>query len=223
MNRLGGLCALCTQPCTKRGTPKIEGGETAFAPRSGSATTAASLLEALRESTRSAHEGLDAAFSRLDLAQARDYETFLRAHFIALAPLQTVYHDFCRQTLDLSPPDLLALLRRDLADLDVETQSLPTLTAEDAILAAPAGLAYVLAGSRLGLTVIGKQPHFGADANAPSRFMDDTEGLGVWRTLSAWLKRQPGTGEQADAAVASATGTFVHFHAALAACDLARD
>ena len=192
--------------------------DTAPAGRVADAPTSTSLLDTLRRSTHEDHEGLDAVFARLDLTREADYARFLATHFVALAPLQTAYHEFCRETLDIEPVDLLALLRRDLLDMGQEPARLEPLPAPETVFDAPAGLAYVLAGSRLGLTVIGKQPHHGTAAEAPSRFMDDTAGLAVWRTLSAWLKRQDGEGEPARLAAQAARAVFAPYHRALHAC-----
>lgn len=140
---------------------------------------------ALRGRTSAAHEGIDAAFARFDLGDARSYGQFLEAHGRVLPTLEALLAT--SEALPAWRPRL-ALLAEDLAALGAEgprePQNLPAM-------GAPAlhGVLYVLEGSRLG----GKLLARGVGEGLPSAFLSAGHEKGEWRNLL----------EQLDAAAAA--------------------
>jgi heme oxygenase len=149
------------------------------------------LLTHFREATRASHETLDAAFGSLNLAARDDYVRFLSGHAIGLASLARAFRRFVEDELDLACPDYVTMLREDLAQLGVDADALPQRAAAAEI--SPAAAGYVISGSRLGLAMLSGQGYWGRDNGVPSAYMEDTQGLTVWKAAVAHLKdAQPG-------------------------------
>ncbi|HKX78488.1 MAG TPA: biliverdin-producing heme oxygenase [Novosphingobium sp.] len=145
-----------------------------------------SLLERLREATGPSHQRLDASFGSLALTDRADYARFLAAHFIGLASLMPLVQDFAERELAFTAPDMLSMLRQDLAELGPKAEDLPRMKAPPDL--APLGVTYVVAGSRLGLAMIRKQDYWGRGQGLASRYMEDEQGLALWRVLAVWLR-----------------------------------
>ncbi|MDF2638067.1 MAG: heme oxygenase protein [Novosphingobium lindaniclasticum] len=172
----------------------------------------ADLLTALRGATASAHQGLDAAFGSLDLTRREEQARFLAAHAIGLEGLFPAVRDFARDVLGFACPDYPAMLRSDLAELGVEIDL--AAYAEGCDAAASSGTCYVVAGSRLGMTVIRRDGYWGRDNGKPSRYMEDEAGHGLWKALVPWLKSRRADAPESSAAVAAAASAFRAFERA---------
>jgi len=75
---------------------------------------------------------------------------------------------------------------------------------------------YVLAGSRLGLAMIRKRGYWGRDAGRTSAYMEDSDGIAVWRALTAWMGVQAPSPDALGAMCTSATQSFDTFRQAFA-------
>jgi heme oxygenase len=157
----------------------------------------------MRAATADLHDELDRAFAVFDLAEPAGFDAFLRVHQSAMAAIAPAFEAFVRGPLAMAAPDYPAMLA---ADLDR-----PAPTAGGVELDG-VGAAYVVAGSRLGRSVLRKRGFA-----RPSRYMDDRAGLAVWRALLAWMEIQPETPAQRIRAEASAREGFGIFARALAA------
>lgn len=173
------------------------------------------MLKQLREATRASHEDLDAAFGALDLADRGEYGRFLTAHYIAVAPLYPAFRDFCAAELDVAAPDFPGMLRDDLAEIGLDASALPVLAAP--VTLDPAEVTYVLAGSRLGIAAIRKHDYWGRSHATACRYMEDTDGLAVWRGLTAWMRGRPCVSPAPEPRGASALTAFALFREAFAA------
>lgn len=173
------------------------------------------LLSHLREATQASHELLDAAFGSLDMTERHDYVRFLRGHAVGLAPLFPTFRRFVEDDLGLACPDYSAMLRDDLAKLDVDIDALPRIPAQGDL--SPAASGYVVSGSRLGMTVIGRAGYWGRDHGNPSSYMEDTQGLAVWKAAAAHLKQHELSAAEAASERAAAVAAFNTFRAAFEA------
>lgn len=163
---------------------------------------------ALRETTRAAHDRVDTAFARFDLADRDSYAAMLVAHARALPAAEAAM---------AAEPGLpgwsprTPLLTADLHDLG-QAMPPPLPLALPAGAAALAGLAYVIEGSRLGGVYLARQ----VGAGLPARYLSAAHGKGEWRALLAWLDR--GGAEGGDAwttqALAGAAAGFALFQQA---------
>lgn len=174
-----------------------------------------SLLVHFREATKASHETLDAAFGALDLSLRQDYVRFLGGHAIGMAPLFASFRSFVEGELGLHCPDYPAMLQADLAALDVDASTLATIEAASPL--TPAGTGYVISGSRLGLAMIARKGYWGREHGLPSAYMDDQQGLAIWKQAAAHLKQD--APDEADAAHErdAAVAAFDTFRAAFAA------
>lgn len=150
--------------------------------------TIGTMLPSLRTATSEAHTALDASFGALALQQRDDYQRFLRAHALGLAPLFETYSEFVTHELGIPCPDFMGMLHADLADLGENFEQFPLLSVPADLDAA--GVAYVVSGSRLGLAMIRRSGYWGRDNGLPSRYMDDESGLVVWKALLTWMKQR---------------------------------
>jgi heme oxygenase len=174
-----------------------------------------SLLSHLREATSASHETLDGAFGSLNLSDRADYVRFLSGHAIGMAPLFDSFRAFVEDDLQFDCPDFPAMLRADLAALDIDVDRLPRVAASGPLSAS--ATAYVVAGSRLGLAMIRKNGYWGRAQDLPSSYMEDDAGREIWKHVVARLKeRVPDEGE-AEREGAAAVAAFDTFGAAFAA------
>jgi len=170
-----------------------------------------SLLTDLRAATRASHDTLDMAFGSLDLEDRDGYVRFLSGHAIGMRalfePLRAFAHD-----LGIECPDYPAMLRADLSQVNVDADALPEVPAPVGL--TPEGAGYVLSGSRLGLAMIARNGYWGRDHDVPSAYMEDTQGLAVWKAGAAHLKQAQFSQEDSARHCAAATAAFETFRVA---------
>lgn len=150
------------------------------------------LRSLLRERTRAAHEGVDAAFGRNDLTTRAGYASFLRRHAAALLPLEAEVERAGAERLLTDWPlrRRSEALEHDLAALDLS---------RPAALAAPAldgpaellGALYVLEGSRLGAQVLVRGVERGGDpaSHAATAYLRHGSGQALWPAFVAQLEQ----------------------------------
>ena len=172
------------------------------------------LRDALRKETRDAHEMVDAAFGSLDLESRSGYVRFLTAHYIATALLQPILAEFSGRELGRLEPDFTGMLRADLAAVGVDADMLPKLDQQNDI--DSRAVTYVIAGSRLGLSMLRRQPYWGKAAGTPSSYMEDAQGMMLWRSLLDWLARQTADQAEVQTICDAARGCFMIFEKAFA-------
>jgi len=177
------------------------------------------LLASLRAATADAHERLDGQFSTLPLTDAAGYRRFLAGHAIGWAALWPQFRDFIEQELGLTAPDYPAMLAADLAEAGADAAALPVVAPPAA--ECPAGVAYVLAGSRMGIAMLRRQPHWAAAHGRAGRYMADGSGPGLFRALKDWMDGPDGAAADRAAAARAARGAFAVFSNAFALSDSA--
>lgn len=145
-----------------------------------------SLLSCYRVATKASHELLDSAFGSLDLSSRDDYARFLCGHAMGVAPIFGSFRAFVENQLELACPDYPAMLSEDLARLGIDAGELRQITPAGAISQSASG--YVIAGSRLGLASLARSGYWGRSNDLASIYMDDEQGLVIWRQVAAKLK-----------------------------------
>jgi heme oxygenase len=175
-----------------------------------------SLRYFLKRETAIAHDNLDASFALYALDSRAGYVGFVIAHLIAWRALARHWTDALATLIAADAPDYAAMLEADLRDIVDGTvpdlpdlPNLPGLSVETP--ASAAGLAYVLAGSRLGVTVIARQPTWGHVHGRGTRFMDDRQGTIIFRQLIAFFDSPAGLALDRAAALRSAREGFDAF------------
>lgn len=176
------------------------------------------MLSHLRAVTRASHDRLDAAFGALDLGATEDCVRFLAAHAIALKALDAPFRRFVEEELAMPCPDFPAMLTADLAARGLAMDSLPAARPDTAVYApcGAAGVAYVIAGSRLGNAVIRAEGYHGRETGLSSRYMEDDTGHAVWKALNTWARARSFGPSEERAVEAAALATFAHFETAFA-------
>lgn len=173
------------------------------------------VLAALREATGTAHARLDAAFGALQLDRQEDLVRFLRGHAIGIAATFAPFRAFVEDELGLTCPDYREALAADLAALGEADAALPAIsTPWLADRGAALGLAYVVAGSRLGLAVLRKRGYAGRAMGRRSRYMEDESGVVIWRVLLGQMREHDLSPAQIAAACTAALATFACFERA---------
>lgn len=172
------------------------------------------MRQLLRHATASSHEALDQRFGSLDLTDRDDYARFLGAHFIGIAALAPTVRAFAADALGVAMPDYPALLADDLDALGVPAARLPRVIVPPAL--EPAAVAYVVAGSRLGIAGLSRLPSWGSRHAVARAYMEDVEGLHLWRALLGWMAARPLAPAAGEALVASAEAAFAVFAEAFA-------
>ncbi|MEO8618393.1 MAG: biliverdin-producing heme oxygenase [Sphingomicrobium sp.] len=162
----------------------------------------------MRESTRSAHDRVDAVFGGYDLSRPDDYASFLIGHAAAFLPIE---HALDRGGAEQFLPDWnesrrATLLAEDLAELgiDLPRQIEPPEFASDAEML---GALYVIEGSRLG----GAMLRHNVPDGQPSRFLSAVHTSGRWRAFAATLDRCLCSDARLHEATSSALQTFASF------------
>lgn len=166
----------------------------------------------LRAATRAAHDQVDAAFSKWNLADRADYADFLSAQARAYLPVEQAVAAAPKGALgDWSKRARGPLLIADLAELGIQAPA-----GEAVAFATPAealGGAYVLEGSRLGGAMLRKSVAPGL----PTRFLSPPSIAGRWRDFLQMLEQELSSDVQRSHAVAGAQLVFDRFlRAALA-------
>ena len=166
--------------------------------------------QALRQSTLSAHERVDALFSRADLTDRAEYTRFLAAQAAAFVPIERALEagGAAVYVADWPSRRRIPHLRADLAALGVAEPVLepePTLRGEPAVL----GAVYVLEGSRLGGAMLRRS----VPDDFPTAFL--TAGRpGAWREFVEILDERLTSDEGKRIAVETARAVFELFEAA---------
>lgn len=161
----------------------------------------------LRTATRTHHDAVDALFGTFDLADLRDYTTFLRSQAAAFLPVERWL--MASGGLDGWSPRGDALVA-DLSALDAPVPAGADLDwASDS--ATRWGAAYVLEGSRLGGRMLARS----VPASFPRSFLSGGQNPNGWQSFITALNA---AARQADAswrelAVESARSTFDLFAA----------
>lgn len=172
----------------------------------------ATLLQSLRDATHECHQSLDGMFGTLDLENEADFLRFLTAHFMGTQALYPAFRNFVGNELCLPVPDFPAMLSEDLQSNRIAKDDLPRIDAGAGL--APAAVAYVLCGSRLGLAMLRKRGYWRGYGD--SRYMEDTAGLDIWRALLTWLGSQAPNEAAREQMSASAVRCFDVFRDAFA-------
>ncbi|MFZ5704666.1 MAG: biliverdin-producing heme oxygenase [Pseudomonadota bacterium] len=132
---------------------------------------------------------------------------------MAVAPLQPLFAGFTKRHLGVSVPDYPALLRDDLTAIGIAPDLLPQLDV-DGIDERAAG--YVVAGSRLGMSMIRRRGYWHAEPAGRSSYMDDDQGIVVWRHLLKWFAEQRADQAEAEIICEAARRCFDLFKKAFA-------
>lgn len=168
----------------------------------------------LKAATQSAHEIVDAHYSRFDLTNPRGYRDFLTAHS-AIMP-------YCEAILDASEvgsllPDWNERRRTPalLADLAAVDGTIANIGFPVRPLAAPEawGMLYVLEGSRLGGAVLASRVRANPDARCrdATRYLRHGHGARLWPKFLLALDSETVMKLQFERAIASALETFSLF------------
>ncbi len=164
---------------------------------------------ALRAATAGEHERVDAAFSRFDLGREHGYRRFLLAQAGGFLPVEAALDAGGAGALldDWPARRRSALLRADLAALNVTVPE-PFPAPDFLSLKAPTlGAIYVLEGSRLGGAVL-KQA---VPGHFPRRFLEARQAAGSWRKLLQALDEFLIRPDDLDAAIQAAKEVFARF------------
>ena len=168
--------------------------------------TAASLRQRLKTETAAVHRAVERLYEQLDVSEEEGLRVFLIAHAAALAAIEPrLQHPDAA-----SAAQLLDCIRRDLAALGAGP---PQPAALDAARADPVGLTYVMAGSRLGVSVLARR----VMGSACDRVRAATSYLGspfqdpLWPRVRQRLDLMESVGARADQAVAGAMEGFACF------------
>ena len=159
----------------------------------------------LRAATRAAHDRVDALFGDLDLTRPADYREFLTAQAAAFLPAEAALDaaGAARLFPGWGQTHRSHLLRADLEALGLAVPA-PIAAPEMASVAAVAGAAYVLEGSRLGGAILARR----VPANGSCRFLSATHPPGQWKVFLSRLELLLQTDVERRNAVTSAERMF---------------
>lgn len=178
---------------------------------SGSQTGLRSLL---KQQTAARHQQIDDSFDQFRLDTQTGYTGFLTAHCIAWSALADDWSKAVAHLLGTAAPDYAQMLVQDLAELGRQaTAGLPEISVETP--ACDTGLAYVLAGSRMGIGAINRKPHWGSSNGHVSRFLNDGQGADLFRGVIAYLDGPQGQALDQSLVLQSAHQCFDVFGAAV--------
>jgi len=172
------------------------------------------LRDLLRRETAADHQILDDRFSALNLQHVDGYSSFLRSHHMALG---YCYRAFATNGAkgDLLPPNPASELSNDILALggNIPADWAPHQPLEGA----PLGMAYVLAGSRLGARILLKRvleepSRIPAQATA---YLESQQDPAPWKKIVTSLKALKADPDTANAIILSARQTFGVFNEAL--------
>jgi len=165
-----------------------------------------SAVARLRAETAAAHEAVDAAYARYDLADPDGYRAFLLAHARALPAVEMALAGAAlppwRERTTALSADLAALGVAMPAPLSLDPPTDP---------AAAWGMLYVIEGSRLGGMLLERQ----VGAGLPRAYLAARHRSGEWRGFLGALDDAVTGADRIDAAVAAARTVFrLYGHAA---------
>lgn len=170
------------------------------------------VLEALRNATAVSHQQLDAAFGSVDMGEPDGFVRFLKGHAIGMAAVFAPFRSFVERELCLSCPDYPAALSADLATFGADSARLPRISPPRLVdEGAALGLAYVVAGSRLGLAMLRKRGYASQTPGCKSLYMEDESGLVIWRLMLRYMRETALDKSRIDAACVAALDTFACF------------
>jgi heme oxygenase len=168
----------------------------------------------LKQETAARHQQIDDSFDQFKLDTQEGYSGFLTAHCIAWSALADDWSKAVAHLLGTAAPDYAQMLVQDLAELGPPAAAcLPEVAVECP--ACDAGMAYVLAGSRMGFGAISRKPHWGTSNMHESRFMKDGQGADLFRAVIAYLDGPQGQALDQSLALQSAHQCFDVFGAAV--------
>lgn len=183
------------------------------------------ILHRLKTSTRDLHDQLEAAAWGNELRQCtlslHQYQALLSWQYLVHCQLEPLLHSRWMEpdATGYAYQSRLPALRRDLQALDTDVPVCsPAARAVRPDEAASAGLLYVLEGASLGGSMISRLlPRCAELAGREDIFSfyhyQRDHGLPAWKAFSARIKQMDWSDEnQAEAAVAEARATFLHFH-----------
>lgn len=140
----------------------------------------------LKQQTAARHQQIDDSFDQFKLDTQQGYSGFLTAHCIAWSALADNWSEAVAHLLGTAAPDYAQMLLQDLAELGQPAAvGLPQVAVESP--GCDAGMAYVLAGSRMGIGTINRKPHWGSSNGHNSRFLTDGQGADLFRGVIAYL------------------------------------
>ena len=171
------------------------------------AAPAPSAVRRIRAETAAAHDAVDAAYTRYDLADPTSYRAFLEAHARALPAVETALAAASlpawRERTTALAADLAALGAAWPAPLPLDPP------ASDA---AAWGMLYVIEGSRLGGAMLERRVGEGL----PRAYLAARHGSGEWRALLAALDAAAVDEPWIDRAIAAARDVFALYGRAAA-------
>lgn len=172
------------------------------------------LRDLLRRETAADHQTLDDRFSALDLQQIDGYSCFLRSHHMALG--------YCYRTFATNDATVAFLPPNPVPELSMDILALGDKIPDDWMPRQPLdgswlGMAYVLAGSRLGARillkrVLEKPSAIPAQAIA---YLESQQDPAPWKKIVEALKATKPDPDMANAIILSARQTFGVFNEAV--------
>jgi len=152
--------------------------------------------------------------SALDLADPQDYALFLNIQLAARAPIERWASRHAEP--DLRPPEVVALLKADLAALGI-TADVPESRFEPGPTAHALGLAWAIAGSHLGnRALLARLRERGAAL--PKAFLGDPRMPLFWKRIRPRIEA-PATQVPVAGALVAANAVFACFVRALDNCE----
>lgn len=162
------------------------------------------LRKRLRDSTRGAHEALDAQVSAFDLSTRSGLRCFLAMQVQALSALASVADG-------AACAPIIRVLRNGARD-DLATLSgrVPAPAPAPRHKPHPLALDYVISGSRLGTVVLKRRWQASTDpaVRAATAYFGAPDGIEHWRAFCASTEAIDAAGAVSDSIVADAAGLF---------------
>lgn len=164
----------------------------------------------LRSETAEVHARLDSTMSRLDMADAADYGSFLEIH---LSALQSIMPRLVESGYEFS--HLPALIERDLEILG-RPSSPASMASFGPLPGDPLGYAYVLAGSQMGAKILNRRRLLTSNEKVvrADAFLHDTIASGIWNMVKIRLEDFSAAGPQQDDIIDGALACFRCYGAA---------
>ena len=168
----------------------------------------------LKDATADKHNAIDTSFARFDFASQGGFVRFLAAHLLVWRELARPWQRVLARRLDIEAPDYRGMLEQDLRlSTGSREVDLPPLAPRS--IACDVGLAYVLAGSRLGMSAIARLPSWGKAHGLGLGYMSDRRGVEIFRSLVILLDGPEGGALDRDLVLNSANACFDMFDEAV--------
>lgn len=166
----------------------------------------------LRAATLTAHEQVDARFSRFDLTTLAGYRVFLSAHWSVLPALEATLSLAGAATLLSDWPLRLraSALAADLAAVGKIAVPADNIDPEPITRPAMLGMLYVLEGSRLGGAVLARRVAASPDARCreATRYLRHGERRRFWPSFVAMFDALPLVADHIDEVITGARAAF---------------